>query len=1448
MEKPKFKRSEINTNKIYSNDINKKEANIILEFPLDYNLQSEDEIFSNTYNNYNNNNNTSQIELSMANNINKNKFKNLAKQKPSTKNKKIIISNFNNIAKNINHNIIPNSLKQSKSNKDNNYLRKISNQKLNENSKIVINLNNNKKNEGNKTCTNNKFAKIKNTKKKKDTSSIKEKHLKYKSLKYMMQNSSNKIIKEEIDNNNNGTKSQSNLFYNKYVKEENKMINYNYFVLNPNNITENKKIENNLIQNIIKYPINKSTVNLNSNINGIDSKNKIKNNNSKDLYICLRNSFYKENEIEKDDYFTNTQELLYNNTFNQNKSIVDEIHNRKNNKNNINIKHFSRTFAEIKDIKTIEHNNDINNRNKIISKQNQKLEKYNQKRYLNNRIGENKPISNNIKNKKKDLTIQILFDKKNNNNTNNIQKQKNNRLFKIDSSFNKNKISGVKTPKLSNFILYQEKENKNKCTYLNSTNNTNNTINTITTNKTMINKNMILHSSLHSLQNMKNKNLSLNQRQKQNKKNKLIIYKKRKISNNKCQSKIKKNNLNENDNHSLSNNISNYFTENKSIKQDKLNNFINLSKNMKRIELFRVLTSDRKNIELNLNKINNNKKNSNKNIKKEENQTSYIYMKSNLTKWKNNSKNISPFSTNNNDINNKNKLIELNTKIINNQYFHKKYYNFFIKKTLPKICFINKRYKFRAPINKLCVFSKNIILKEGNKVFNQSNIEEGNNTIMELNSSKFNNTNKNMEILEEGEDNENMDFNLEEYEKNNNSNPLINSINIINEDILINENNQNKPKKNIFKIEKGLEKLCRIFFRNLEIKNKQCNNNNIEIKYMKELILKKDKSEPNIKNKIKKISGIFSSTIQNWNFIDKKNYKKEDDNDNNNEREIIDIKGKKKKRKKHSLLLNIHKAFSEEKIREQIQTERRSVNLNSRYLICKNQNDLLKNNQTNNNNDNNIIIEQKNKINNILNNLTEDNYNNILNESFKLIGNKSNEVNSTFNYNNFEILLNNQFTFVEVIVEKSIKENKNNISISLLAKLCYDLYIKFNTDFIYLKRKKTKGENIKSILKSECNQKFDECDIITLLNISKKELKKEKNLYDKIKDKLLGIIEFISELIKVKMISQKMGLEYLDILNKRINSFNDEIKNYKDLNNIKQIINLYYEGEINLLEKISKIILERKKPKHIQNLKNFIVDNILAIIIDNNINKDLILRFKEFLNWIKNQEYFKDINFNNNKEKIKINSDEKNQEIILLKKEILDYIDFLTNNEENNDNNNIKTDDDFSWEIVDDLICNKNLSLDKIVNYYILICKEIINDNSQVFKANKYIKNVIDYYSYNLNDEDINNIHINILQILLEIDIICNYNMHMFKIIGLLLFVLLTNEKKLFYIKDLNNYLNTNINKQIDLAKAIKFTIIAFGKNWKKYFYIFKKANFFKDSDIFNEYIANPMKLNGFKI
>ena len=128
----------------------------------------------------------------------------------------------------------------------------------------------------------------------------------------------------------------------------------------------------------------------------------------------------------------------------------------------------------------------------------------------------------------------------------------------------------------------------------------------------------------------------------------------------------------------------------------------------------------------------------------------------------------------------------------------------------------------------------------------------------------------------------------------------------------------------------------------------------------------------------------------------------------------------------------------------------------------------------------------------------------------------------------------------------------------------------------------------------------------------------------------MGIIDFIIELIKVKMISQKMGLEYLDNLKKRINSFDEDIKKFDESGNLKEIKNLYFEGELNLLRKISKIIIERKKPKHLQNLKNFIDDNIIPIIIDKTIEQNLGNKFIDFLNEIKRNEFFKDINIDNN--------------------------------------------------------------------------------------------------------------------------------------------------------------------------------------------------------------------------
>ena len=177
------------------------------------------------------------------------------------------------------------------------------------------------------------------------------------------------------------------------------------------------------------------------------------------------------------------------------------------------MKQFSRTFVDIKDIKdtkTIEykdntnHNieeDNININNNIIFKQNKKNAKSYQKKYLNNSISQNKKLTD-YKNrvKKKDISLKIFLDK------NNVLKTKNNKEENNLTLNNNNKI-------LKTSIIYQSKDNIKKHVYNNSSNNT---INAVSSSKTLLNKDM----NIPSMQNIKNKNLSLNQKQKYNKKKK----------------------------------------------------------------------------------------------------------------------------------------------------------------------------------------------------------------------------------------------------------------------------------------------------------------------------------------------------------------------------------------------------------------------------------------------------------------------------------------------------------------------------------------------------------------------------------------------------------------------------------------------------------------------------------------------------------------------------------------------------------------------------------------------------------------------------------------------------------------------------------------------------------------------------------------------------------------
>ena len=523
------------------------------------------------------------------------------------------------------------------------------------------------------------------------------------------------------------------------------------------------------------------------------------------------------------------------------------------------------------------------------------------------------------------------------------------------------------------------------------------------------------------------------------------------------------------------------------------------------------------------------------------------------------------------------------------------------------------------------------------------------------------------------------------------------------------------------------------------------------------------------------------------------------------------------------------------------------------------------------------------------------NYNSICDKILNLI--KNNDEKENTEKICLEVLLNNQFEFVEVIVDKAIKEKPY---MNLYSTLCKDLYLKLMSNFVCNNKKKEQGENLKSILASECKQKFDECDILSILKLEKNKVMDKEKLFETIQDKLIGIVDFLYEIINTKMISQKMGLEYLDILHKRIVNLENGMKNNEDQNYLKKYKDLYLQGEVILLEKISKIIIERKKPKHIQNFKNFIEDNIIPMVSNNNTETqisnylkckiinllDKLRKIKPFndikeikletkdtcKNTIINIEISNSINkekgididnkINKNTNKIidiqEVKKENKNkiidndsENIISLKNEIKDYISILCQQKIEKKTKKInEINDEFSWSVVDDLINKKNIPLETIINYYIKICIDIIKDKSVIFKANEYIKAVINYYSYNFSDEKINSMQSKMIELFLDIDNICINNTNLYEIMGFLLFLLMNNEYKykFFYIKNLNIFSNKDINTQINIAKVVKFTIIYYENDWKKSYNIFKKTNLFSEGDVFDNYITNPLKLEGFKI
>jgi hypothetical protein len=210
----------------------------------------------------------------------------------------------------------------------------------------------------------------------------------------------------------------------------------------------------------------------------------------------------------------------------------------------------------------------------------------------------------------------------------------------------------------------------------------------------------------------------------------------------------------------------------------------------------------------------------------------------------------------------------------------------------------------------------------------------------------------------------------------------------------------------------------------------------------------------------------------------------------------------------------------------------------------------------------------------ILNTITVDNYEEVLNKISSFI-----YVNDNINHIKPEILLDNQFRFAEIIIDKAIMEKG---FVKLYAKLCYDLFIALNRIIdncldIRVKNKLINSENLESLLIVECKQRLDD---YIYNNVENEEFNDD---YLLIKKKFLGNIDFIAELINVKLFSQKIGFDFLDIMYRKFTE--------KENNDKNKYLNL--EGVITLLNKFGKTIFEWKNEKYLQNLNNYINDYII---------------------------------------------------------------------------------------------------------------------------------------------------------------------------------------------------------------------------------------------------------------
>ena len=324
--------------------------------------------------------------------------------------------------------------------------------------------------------------------------------------------------------------------------------------------------------------------------------------------------------------------------------------------------------------------------------------------------------------------------------------------------------------------------------------------------------------------------------------------------------------------------------------------------------------------------------------------------------------------------------------------------------------------------------------------------------------------------------------------------------------------------------------------------------------------------------------------------------------------------------------------------------------------------------------------------------------------------------------------------------------------------------------------------------------------------------------------------------------------EMLNKLDETLESNNNNIKQENDNKNNK--INFSYDSKkinnknnkLNNLIKSSGILSDKEEIEN-EKIKRYKIRSVVKVIKKNKTFKYLSQ------NKISKEEE------NDIKEKIKLNKEQsmedkiRNDKIVtILKEDIENFISFYNkkNDKENIEEKNIedKKNKKYNWSIIEQLIIKAKVDIIDIINCFLLICNEIIENKNKLKIWNKYINKIIEHYKNNyLNESNIKTIHIKILKILNQIDIINLNKKYKYEILGNLFYQFLS--EGLFCEEDLNYFENKEKKFILDLAKLIKFILIIFCKNSQlanEYHDNFKNTKIFKKNPIYFNHVTKYFK------